>query len=161
MEGGEADFEEGDGCPDVDNDGDTVLAVDDDCLVDAGLSAAVGCPRNIVVDRDLGQIRVAERIEFETESDVLLERSIPVLEEVRNVMRSNASLRLVRVDGHTDDRSSDSHNLDLSQRRAQTVVTWLIQHGIAADRLEAWGCGESAPVESNRTPEGRQTNRRV
>ncbi len=69
--------------------------------------------------------------------------------------------KTIRVEGHTDDRGSDEHNMDLSRRRAQSVVRWLTEHGLGAQRLEAWGCGETVPVESNGTSVGRQTNRRV
>ncbi|MDW8247052.1 MAG: OmpA family protein, partial [Sandaracinaceae bacterium] len=49
----------------------------------------------------------------------------------------------------------------LSRRRAASVTRWLIEHGIEASRLEAWGCGELHPIDTNRTAEGRQKNRRV
>ena len=70
-------------------------------------------------------------------------------------------LREVRIEGHTDDRGRDDRNLDLSVRRARSVRRWLIEHGIEASRLEAWGCGEQHPVEPNTTADGRQANRRV
>jgi outer membrane protein OmpA-like peptidoglycan-associated protein len=155
------DFEDENGCPDPDNDGDGVLDGDDRCPLDPGRPEDGGCPRTVQVDRESGEIRILERVEFETGKDVILQRSEAILEEVRGVMAANPAIRRVRVEGHTDDRGRDSTNMDLSRRRAQSVVRWLTEHGIAAARLEGWGCGEVLPVESNRTSAGRQSNRRV
>jgi len=77
------------------------------------------------------------------------------------VLAANPSLTRIRVEGHTDDRGNDGHNMDLSRRRAASVVRWLTEHGIAADRLDPWGCGEVVPAGPNDTSEQRQTNRRV
>lgn len=67
----------------------------------------------------------------------------------------------IEVAGHTDSRGSDQYNMKLSQRRAETVRTYLISKGIAADRLTAKGYGESQPIADNATDEGRFKNRRV
>jgi outer membrane protein OmpA-like peptidoglycan-associated protein len=65
------------------------------------------------------------------------------------------------VEGHTDDRGSDTSNQQLSQARADAVRSFLLENGLAADRVEAVGKGESEPIASNDTAEGRATNRRV
>ena len=66
------------------------------------------------------------------------------------------------MDGHTDSEGADDYNQDLSVRRATAVVTWLVdQKGVSPDRLEARGFGESAPVVTNDSEEGRVWNRRV
>ncbi|HKU42042.1 MAG TPA: OmpA family protein, partial [Polyangiales bacterium] len=62
---------------------------------------------------------------------------------------------------HTDARGSQKHNRALSARRAESVVRWLVNHGIAAERLSAWGCGAERPIESNDSEAGRKANRRV
>jgi outer membrane protein OmpA-like peptidoglycan-associated protein len=67
----------------------------------------------------------------------------------------------VRVDGHTDSQGSKEYNLDLSNRRANAVRTLLIQHGVADNRIESLGFGETMPVATNKTEAGRQKNRRV
>lgn len=67
----------------------------------------------------------------------------------------------VLVVGHTDATGSDSYNQALSERRARSARAWLLRQGIAPDRVEALGRGESEPVASNDTQEGRQLNRRV
>lgn len=67
----------------------------------------------------------------------------------------------VKVVGHTDSRGTQAHNLDLSQRRAQAVKAYLVGQGIAEDRIVSQGQGESQPMASNATAQGRQDNRRV
>lgn len=97
---------------------------------------------------------------FDTDKDSLKPESDAVLNQVLGLLKQYPQLHLV-IAGHTDAQGSDEHNLDLSNRRAQSVVAWLVGHGIAADRLQAEGRGESQPVASNDTPEGRALNRRV
>ncbi|CAN5191976.1 hypothetical protein BH20ACT3_BH20ACT3_12960 [soil metagenome] len=77
-----------------------------------------------------------------------------------------AALRLLPettlvVTGHSDDVGDEETNLALSQARAQVVVSWMMERGIPAERLEARGAGESQPIADNATPEGRDANRRV
>lgn len=74
---------------------------------------------------------------------------------------SNPDIQQVRVEGHTDSRGPDEYNMELSRRRARAVMRWLTSRDISEERLEAWGCGEVVPVESNDSAAGRQKNRRV
>jgi OOP family OmpA-OmpF porin len=67
----------------------------------------------------------------------------------------------VRVEGHTDSQGSESYNQALSERRANTVLNYLVSNGIDGDRLSASGFGENSPVADNATAEGRARNRRV
>jgi len=67
----------------------------------------------------------------------------------------------VRIAGHTDSRGSDEYNQRLSEARAKSVYEYLISQGISADRLSYIGYGESRPIDTNDTEEGRQNNRRV
>jgi outer membrane protein OmpA-like peptidoglycan-associated protein len=69
--------------------------------------------------------------------------------------------RTISIEGHTDSLGSDSYNLELSQRRAETIRDFLVQNGISSDRITARGMGKSYPVASNATEAGRQQNRRV
>ncbi|MBX7190845.1 MAG: OmpA family protein [Sandaracinaceae bacterium] len=154
-------FEDQDGCPEPDNDRDTVLDPDDECPLAPGRPEDHGCPRSVRLDTETGQIFILQRVEFATNRDVILDRSFPILEEVRAVIEVNPQLRRLRVEGHTDDRGRDSANLDLSRRRAASVTRWLVEHGVDQARLEAWGCGEVHPMEDNGTADGRQANRRV
>ncbi|MCA9513525.1 MAG: OmpA family protein [Myxococcales bacterium] len=69
--------------------------------------------------------------------------------------------RAVRVEGYADDVGPEGRNVALSQRRADTVERWLVDHGVAPGRVEAVGRGTLDPIASNATPEGRARNRRV
>ena len=87
--------------------------------------------------------------------------STPTLEEIGAMLESYPDLRIA-IEGHTDSQGDDAYNQELSERRAAAVRQYLIEaYGIAANRLEAAGYGESRPVADNETPEGRQQNRRV
>ncbi|AKH43403.1 outer membrane protein OmpA-like peptidoglycan-associated protein [Altererythrobacter atlanticus] len=68
---------------------------------------------------------------------------------------------LIDVMGHTDSTGSDSYNLDLSRRRAESVANYLVSRGVSRARIETVGYGEQYPVADNTTPEGRAQNRRV
>lgn len=96
---------------------------------------------------------------FETNSADLKPESIPVLEGAITTLKRYPDLR-IQVAGHTDSRGSDAYNLDLSARRAATVLKFL-QDGGVANELVSRGYGERQPVASNNTEEGRQQNRRV
>ncbi len=147
------------GCP-LDSDFDGVLDSDDRCP-DTPRGHAVdqtGCePRPERVQRMLPSLK---GINFETDSAQLRNSAYPVLDKVVDVLTRYPEIR-VRVVGHTDARGSDQYNLELSWRRARAAVTYLVEHGIAHERLEAEGRGERQPVASNKTAEGRAKNRRV
>jgi outer membrane protein OmpA-like peptidoglycan-associated protein len=152
-------FADDDGCPDRDNDHDGVLDDDDKCPVVPGPKSEQGCPGRVRVEK--GMIVILERVEFAVNKDIILEKSEPLLSEVRDTIAANPQIKLIRVEGHTDDRGKDAYNMDLSSRRARSVARWLRDHGVEEDRLEAYGCGETNPIESNDDEAGRQTNRRV
>jgi OOP family OmpA-OmpF porin len=99
-------------------------------------------------------------IYFDTDKATLKPESEGTLNQVLDLLKSKPDLRLALA-GHTDSQASDSHNLDLSKRRAQAVVKWLTDKGIPAARLEAQGFGETQPVADNETAAGRALNRRV
>ena len=67
----------------------------------------------------------------------------------------------IEIGGHTDNYGSDEYNMKLSQSRCESVVNYLIEHGIAKNRLTAKGYGETVPIDTNETSEGRQMNRRT
>jgi outer membrane protein OmpA-like peptidoglycan-associated protein len=67
----------------------------------------------------------------------------------------------IRIEGHTDSDGDEAANLKLSQARALSVKTYLESKGIAAPRIESEGYGETQPLESNATPEGKAKNRRT
>jgi OOP family OmpA-OmpF porin len=96
---------------------------------------------------------------FETNKAELLPESLPVLEGAIATLKRYPDLK-IEVAGHTDSRGSDAYNLDLSSRRAATVLQYL-QDGGVANSMTSRGYGERQPVASNNNDEGRQQNRRV
>lgn len=100
-------------------------------------------------------------IYFDTDRDVLTPRSKPALEQIARLLKANAALKLV-VAGHTDNQGGFDYNVDLSRRRAASVVSALAaEYGVAKERLTPFGAGMAAPAASNATEEGRAKNRRV
>ena len=99
-------------------------------------------------------------IYFDTDKAVLKAESEGTLNQVLALLKGKPALRL-EIGGHTDSQASDSYNLDLSRRRAQAVVKWLTDKGIASARLKAEGFGETRPVADNESAAGRALNRRV
>ena len=86
--------------------------------------------------------------------------SAPVLDEAVQVLKDAGDVSVV-AEGHTDSIGTVPYNLKLSERRANSVRTYLVDHGMAADHIRTEGFGKSRPVASNDTPEGRAQNRRV
>jgi hypothetical protein len=104
---------------------------------------------------------VTNGIHFETGSDVVLPDSAPILRQVAAWMTANPTAKL-KVTGHTDNVGSAASNLDLSKRRAASVARVLSgELGVAADRFETDGKGDTQALASNAKPEGRAMNRRV
>lgn len=100
-------------------------------------------------------------IHFEFGSDRLTEKGKEQVEQVADALWDLEDDAVIVVEGHTDSVGSDADNLDLSNRRARTVMAALmIDHGVE-QALEQSGKGESAPIASNETDEGRALNRRV
>ncbi|WP_244981472.1 adventurous gliding motility protein AgmC [Corallococcus exercitus] len=160
-------FQDQDGCPDPDNDKDGIVDTADKCPLEPetinGVDDEDGCPDKgkvkVLVEGE--RILILEKVYFATNKDVILPRSFPILKQVAAVLRANPQVELLRVEGHTDSQGSDVANLDLSKRRAASVKTFLVNEGIAAERLESEGYGETKPVDTNKTAAGRENNRRV
>jgi OOP family OmpA-OmpF porin len=143
---------------DIDSDGDGVFDDKDRCPdTPAGTRVdAVGCPLPVA---KVASIKL--KVNFEFDSSVVEERYFSDLQELADFLKRFTDLQ-VDVEGHTDSTGPESYNELLSQQRAQAVVDLLVnQYGIEARRLEAKGYGESQPVASNDTREGRAQNRRV
>jgi outer membrane protein OmpA-like peptidoglycan-associated protein len=103
---------------------------------------------------------VLEGVQFEHDSSVLLPTSSEILDEVVGKLKSFSDVR-VKISGFTNSLGSDEYNLWLSKRRAESVVNYLVNHGISPSRLSSEGYGESHPIADNQTKEGRSKNRRV
>ncbi|MET4074581.1 OmpA family protein [Hymenobacter sp. UYCo722] len=109
---------------------------------------------------EVGTVIVLRNIFFDSGKATLRPESTAELERLQKLLTETPALKL-EMAGHTDDVGEAAKNQDLSQRRAQAVVGYLTQHGIAATRLNAAGYGETQPVAPNTTKLGRQLNRRT
>ena len=109
---------------------------------------------------DLGVKVVLNNIFFDFDKATLRPESTAELERLQKLLAETPALRL-EISGHTDNVGKADYNKDLSQRRANAVVDYLIQHGVSAGRLTFAGYGDTQPVESNITKSGRQLNRRT
>jgi outer membrane protein OmpA-like peptidoglycan-associated protein len=108
-----------------------------------------------------GEISLRRQVSFATGSDEILPNSEPLLLEVADALLRNPDIARVEVQGHTDNRGGPAVNMKLSQQRAESVVRWLVQHGVASERLTAKGYGSTRPVAPNITAYNRARNRRV
>jgi len=151
-----------DGClPDADQDG--IVGADDRCPdkpeTKNGFEDADGCPDELPasVKNFMG---VIAGIEFDTNKDSIRDSSQSVLERAVSVLTEYPSLR-IQIVGHTDDKGAHDHNLDLSQRRAESVKAYFVARGIDPRRVESRGAGPDEPLGSNKTLAGRQKNRRI
>lgn len=100
------------------------------------------------------------RIQFETASAAIESRSSGLLQEILEILESCPDAN-IQIGGHTDATGSQKTNLELSQKRAESVKAYMIDHGIDADRLSAVGYGPSKPIASNSSESGRRKNRRI
>lgn len=145
------------GCPDADLDG--IRDLEDECPVDPGPVINKGCP--LIKTRGADELDFqAGHIKFERGSATLLAASHQVLDEVIRILDTYSSFHLDII-GHTDNTGREEVNQQLSTKRAQACMDYLIERGIDKDRLNAIGMGESRPLADNLTPEGREKNRRV
>jgi OOP family OmpA-OmpF porin len=107
------------------------------------------------------KIVIHDKIQFEVDKAIIKPESFGLLDEIGAVITANPRIRRLSVEGHTDSTGSDGHNQQLSDARAHSVLEFLVQHGIAPDRLVSKGWGESKPLANNATAIGREHNRRV
>jgi OOP family OmpA-OmpF porin len=156
-------FQDEDGCPDPDNDGDGILDVNDKCPNEPetvnGYQDEDGCPDEIpaAVKKFTG---VIQGINFKTGSADITKDSHSVLDNTVQVLSDYPDVKL-EIGGHTDNVGKAEHNMELSQKRAESVKTYLVGKGISADRLTAVGYGMDKPLTANKTAADKAKNRRT
>lgn len=162
-------FNEDDLCPDVagitslkgcaDKDGDGVSDIEDRCPTTKGTLENKGCPE--ISKEDVKKItQIASKIYFETNSAKLKPVSSGQLDALVDILKKYDAANLV-IEGHTDDVGNDDYNMELSQKRTESVKNYLMSKGILEARLTAKGYGETKPVADNKTASGKSKNRRV
>jgi len=176
-------FEDSDGCPDPDNDKDGILDVADGELDAIGFGKCRNDPETVNGYQDLDgcpdikpmailtdtSIAILEKVYFDFNKSTIQARSFPLLDEVAKILQENPQVNLIRVEGHTDIIGTHSYNLGLSDRRAKSVMAYLVGKGVAKTRFIAKGYASDFPIAacgdckgtSTEMQEGRDQNRRV
>jgi outer membrane protein OmpA-like peptidoglycan-associated protein len=117
-------------------------------------------PAPVAFKAEVGKAIVLDGVVFKSGSAVVTSESYLILANARKTLEDNPDIA-VEIRGYTDNVGKSTSNLKLSQRRAESVRTWLVVKGIAKERIVAKGYGDKDPVADNSTPEGRQMNRRI
>jgi OOP family OmpA-OmpF porin len=158
-------WEDEDGCPDPDNDRDRILDGNDKCPNEPetynGVEDEDGCPDKGMVIVQRGKLEILDKIYFETDSDVIMARSFPLLDAIAATIKGHPEIALIEVQGHADERGDDEYNLDLTDRRAHSVMRALEERNVELGRLRARGYGETRPVCTQHNEDCWSRNRRV
>jgi len=147
------------GCPWPDTDGDGVLDKDDLCPEVKGTAANRGCPE--VTEEVIKRLNeYARTILFNSGKATFKEETYVVLQNMNKIFKEYPNSKFL-LEGHTDSDGSNALNQTLSENRAAAVKTYLVENGIASDRLKSVGFGETKPIATNKTAKGKALNRRV
>src|SRR6478752_2332495 len=152
-----------DGCPIRDKDGDGIFDDKDKCVdkpeTKNGFEDEDGCPDTVpeAVKKFSG---VIEGIYFDKNKATVTAKSKPVLGNAAKVLNSYPSIHL-EISGHTTSEGDPAVNQRLSQERADAVKQWLVDNGVAPERLKTRGAGAEEPIADNKKAAGREKNRRI
>ena len=113
-----------------------------------------------IITQNNGNEIILKNVLFETDSYELVETSFIELNTLINYLKKNPKIK-IHIEGHTDNISDDKHNLILSDNRAAKVYGYLVDRGVSSERLSYKGYGESKPISTNKTDQGRRQNRRT
>jgi outer membrane protein OmpA-like peptidoglycan-associated protein len=139
---------------------DARLTVTDNRGNSSSASTRISVAKKIVQPAPVQRRIVLRGVNFAVDSARIESTAEALLDVAVQVLRENSDIR-VEVAGHTDSTGSDAYNQGLSERRARSVVNYLVRKGIDGARLSSVGFGESQPVADNATQDGRAQNRRV
>ena len=145
------------GCPD--SDGDGVADPQDKCPNDAGPADNDGCPEP--TEEIMAELNaVGAGVPFELNKSDITPNVASILDLISPIIKKYANSNFL-IEGHTDTSGPKAFNQVLSERRAESVKSYLVSSGIAETRLSTVGYGEERPAQSNNTRKGRIANRRV
>jgi outer membrane protein OmpA-like peptidoglycan-associated protein len=160
------------GCPWADTDKDGVLDKDDACPQVPGVVELKGCPVSKPSDPAPQEVpmKAAEKkiiekafatLEFATGKDIIKPKSLPALNDLAKLLVAHSADWKLKLSGHTDNQGDEAKNLLLSEKRANAVKKYLVKKGVKEDQVIAESFGSTMPIADNKTPQGRQKNRRV
>lgn len=151
--------------PVADRDGDGLPDPQDKCPDQAevinDLEDGDGCPDEAPGKLIGTQVQLRESIKFAHDSDKLEASTNPMLDWLATFLKQHKEIEAIAIEGHTDDVGDASHNMDLSRRRAASVVQALVSRGVAQNRLSSEGFGMTRPLLLGKTDAARAANRRV
>ena len=147
------------GCPSDDRDGDGIIDEEDRCPLSPGTRANNGCPE-LEKEESIIVKTAFENLEFESGKSVILKKSKSSLNELAELLKAHENWDLL-ISGHTDNSGNAAANMLLSKQRVKAVAEYLASKGIDSGRFELEWFGQSKPLVSNATAEGRKKNRRV
>lgn len=107
------------------------------------------------------QIVIHEKVQFDFNRATIKPVSDSLLNEVASVIQKHPEIKKIEVQGHASSEGNPAYNMKLSQRRANSVMKYLVKKGVSKDRLTAKGYGDTEPIADNSTEAGREKNRRV
>jgi outer membrane protein OmpA-like peptidoglycan-associated protein len=156
-------FEDQDGCPDPDNDRDGIPDVADKCPNEPenynGYRDEDGCPDIVFT---CTEFIIPEKVYFKTASARIMKKSFALLDVVAETINKSPEAALTEIQGHSDKRGSRRYNLKLSDRRAKSVMQYMLNKGVSPERLSFKGYGFDKPFEEGKVArEFFEKNRRV
>lgn len=163
-------FDDDDGCPDLDDDRDGNPDVEDRCPrapeTRNDFEDDDGCPdrppaQEAPVEFRGDQIRLRQRVYFEVERVIVPPTAFRILQQLALFLAAHPEIRTLRVEGHADDRGTARHGFELSFRRAQNVVDFLVNNGVERGRLQPVGYGSLRPLDTAHDEVTRAGNRRI
>jgi outer membrane protein OmpA-like peptidoglycan-associated protein len=158
-------FEDQDGCPDNDNDQDGIVDAKDLCPNEPetqnGYADQDGCPDEQQVRVVGDRIMLDDKVHFRTNSHIIRPLSYPLLDQLWKLISEHPEYTHVEIEGHADQRGDATFNKALSQRRAESVMAYLIKRGLDESRLSAVGYGSERPLVDQRSEYAWLLNRRV
>ncbi len=143
----------------IDSDGDGVTDEFDKCPQTPGVISNNGCPELAKEDQEVLNTAFAN-LEFESGKDVIKTSSNESLKELATLLSKKSKWKIL-ISGHTDNVGKPQANTTLSQKRASALKTFLINQGVESNRIDTEWFGQTKPIASNKTADGRQKNRRV
>lgn len=148
------------GCPVKDSDGDGIFDDRDECPFIKGVAENKGCPKIEKEEQEI--INTAfNNLEFEYAKAAILASSYKSLDALASLLIAHKQEWKLQISGHTDSVGKEEDNQTLSKERAEAVKKYLINKGVASEKIETMYLGSTKPLASNETEEGRQKNRRV
>jgi outer membrane protein OmpA-like peptidoglycan-associated protein len=148
------------GCPWPDSDKDGVADREDECPNTPGLKELKGCPPIKPEEQKVIEKAFAN-LEFATGKDIIKKTSYPSLNDLAKLLKEHSGEWTLKLSGHTDNQGTPEKNMLLSEKRAKAVKKYLVAKGVKGDKVIAEWFGQTKPIDSNDTEQGRQRNRRV